>query len=278
MKKAFLILVIWLGTISFALASQVILKSGQKLEGKIIEQTGQYIKFDSGVGLTVTYYNDEIDSIDGRKVEVQSVKQEAAVVKTKKSNFSTAPVQVSAAAIAQPRAEAAAQAIEQVTATVQKDEPVVSQTPPQQQVPVSNSFKVSSQSRRQHSLGFLPVLGIGMMSFILFFILLLYFLFCFPLYKIAIKLNEGPAWLAWIPLVQFYLICKMAKRPYWVLFSYVLVYIPFINIIFLIISFGVTLYLWIGVTQACGKPAWLGILTIVPIVNIIFIWYLALSD
>ncbi|MDD3345297.1 MAG: hypothetical protein PHO34_02530 [Candidatus Omnitrophica bacterium] len=40
----------------------IILKSGQRVEGKIIEQTNKYVKIDFfGVGLV--YYNDEIDSI-----------------------------------------------------------------------------------------------------------------------------------------------------------------------------------------------------------------------
>ena len=31
---------------TYALANEIILKSGQKLEGKIIEQTNKYIKFE----------------------------------------------------------------------------------------------------------------------------------------------------------------------------------------------------------------------------------------
>lgn len=41
----------------------IILKSGQKVEGKITEETDKYVKIDfEGVGLT--FYNDEIFSID----------------------------------------------------------------------------------------------------------------------------------------------------------------------------------------------------------------------
>jgi len=49
-------------------ASEVILKSGQKIEGKIIEQTNKFVKIDSGIGVATTYYNDEIETVDGQKL------------------------------------------------------------------------------------------------------------------------------------------------------------------------------------------------------------------
>ena len=52
-------------------ASEVVLKSGEKLEGKIVEQTDKYIKFDAGVGVVMTYYSDEIDTVDGQKIQAQ---------------------------------------------------------------------------------------------------------------------------------------------------------------------------------------------------------------
>ena len=56
-------------TSSLVLASQVTLKSGQKIEGKIVEQTDKYVKIDSGIGTAITYYTDEIDSLDGQKIK-----------------------------------------------------------------------------------------------------------------------------------------------------------------------------------------------------------------
>jgi len=47
-----------------AFAETVILKSGKTLEGKIIERTDKYIKIDF-YGVTLTYYLDEIERIDG---------------------------------------------------------------------------------------------------------------------------------------------------------------------------------------------------------------------
>jgi len=59
-----LLLAVFFLTPSLVSASEVILKSGQKLEGKIVEQTDKYIKIDTGIGLSVTYYRDEIDKIN----------------------------------------------------------------------------------------------------------------------------------------------------------------------------------------------------------------------
>lgn len=47
-------------------AETVILKSGKIVDGKITEQTDKYIKVDFE-GMSLTYYSDEIESIDGKK-------------------------------------------------------------------------------------------------------------------------------------------------------------------------------------------------------------------
>jgi len=59
---------------TWAFATEIILKSGEKVDGKIIEQTDKYIKIDSGIGMAVTYYNDEIDTVDGQNLRIQKPK------------------------------------------------------------------------------------------------------------------------------------------------------------------------------------------------------------
>jgi len=51
----------------FASAETIVLKSGQTIEGKITEKTGQYIKIDVS-GVAVPYFLDEIKSVDGGAV------------------------------------------------------------------------------------------------------------------------------------------------------------------------------------------------------------------
>ncbi len=52
------------------LESEVVLKSGQKLEGSIVKQTPQFIKIDVGIGMSLTYYRDQINTINGQKLRV----------------------------------------------------------------------------------------------------------------------------------------------------------------------------------------------------------------
>ncbi|MBF0387984.1 MAG: hypothetical protein HQL20_09055 [Candidatus Omnitrophica bacterium] len=44
-------------------ADTITLVSGKQFEGKVIEQNEQFVKFDAGVGLVVTFYKDEIASV-----------------------------------------------------------------------------------------------------------------------------------------------------------------------------------------------------------------------
>ncbi|MDD4183552.1 MAG: DUF6263 family protein [Candidatus Omnitrophica bacterium] len=56
----------------FSFAETVVLKSGKTIEGKIIEKTDKSIKVDIE-GISLTYYLDNIESIDGKKIATASV-------------------------------------------------------------------------------------------------------------------------------------------------------------------------------------------------------------
>ena len=58
---------------TLVMASELVLKDGRVVDGKIIEKTAKYIKVDIGGGLGImTYYFDEIDTADGEKIEDQT--------------------------------------------------------------------------------------------------------------------------------------------------------------------------------------------------------------
>ncbi len=95
---------------------------------------------------------------------------------------------------------------------------------------------------------------------------LLYILACYPFYLIAKKTETSNPNLAWFPICNLYLLCKIADRPGWWL---ILMFIPFVNIIIFIV-------IWMDIAVACGKPSWAGILILVPVVNFFLQWYLAL--
>ncbi len=88
------------------------------------------------------------------------------------------------------------------------------------------------------------------------------------LHIIANKTGSPNGWLAWIPIANLYLMCKVAGRPGW---WGILFFIPLVNLIIGII-------VWMGIAEARNKPSWLGILMIVPIVNLIIPGVLAFSE
>ncbi len=76
------------------------------------------------------------------------------------------------------------------------------------------------------------------------------------------------AWWAWIPILNTFLLFKMANKPNW---WFVLCLVPLVNIYI----FGV---LWWEAAKACKtSPVW-GILTLVPLVNFVAIGIMAFSS
>jgi len=105
----------------------------------------------------------------------------------------------------------------------------------------------------------------GSMAAVMIIGLLLYLYFSLMLMIIARKSNTPNAWLAWIPLANLFLLCRIARKPgWWVL----LLLIPLVNLIA-----GVVI--WMRIAEARGKPAWSGVLVIVPFLNLVAIAYLA---
>ncbi len=99
-------------------------------------------------------------------------------------------------------------------------------------------------------------------------VLLFFYIFsvlCLQL--IAIKTCTQPSWLAWIPIANLFLMCKIGGLSYWWL---VALFIPLLNLI-------VTIYMWYRISEARGKPGILSLLLLVPVVNLIFVGYLAFS-
>jgi hypothetical protein len=85
---------------------------------------------------------------------------------------------------------------------------------------------------------------------------------------IANKTGTPDAWMAWVPILNVYLMCKIAGKPGWWV---VLFFIPFVNLV-------MTVLVWMGIAEARHKPAWLGVLMLVPIANIVIPAHLAFSE
>jgi len=102
---------------------------------------------------------------------------------------------------------------------------------------------------------------------ILFFSLIFYIYFAVCLQKIAKKTNTAPAWLAWIPIANTFLMLKIAQKPWWWFF---LLFVPVINIVAGII-------VWMKIAEFTGKESWVGVLVLVPVIGIAIPAYLAFS-
>lgn len=97
--------------------------------------------------------------------------------------------------------------------------------------------------------------------------ILFYIYYCLCLYRIANRLAVPAAWTAWIPLIQVWPFVGSAGKPWWWI---LLLLVPFLNVIIIV-------YLWMCITENLGRNKLLGLLTLVPIVNIIYPGFLAFA-
>ncbi len=115
--------------------------------------------------------------------------------------------------------------------------------------------------------GTFAAFGAVMLVFLLFG-LAIYIYMSLALQTIAKKTNTPNGWLAWIPIVNVFLMLNIAKKPLW---WFILCLLPLVNIVIFII-------VWMAIAEARQKPNWWGILMIVPVVNFIVPGYLAWAD
>jgi uncharacterized membrane protein YoaK (UPF0700 family) len=78
---------------------------------------------------------------------------------------------------------------------------------------------------------------------------------------------QTQAWWAWVPIMQALLMLKMAGVAWWWIFLFL---IPIVNIVIGII-------VWMKIAERLSKPKWLGVLMIIPAVDLFVLGYLALS-
>jgi hypothetical protein len=108
--------------------------------------------------------------------------------------------------------------------------------------------------------------SLGLIPLIIFAVMYVYV--SLALQTIATKTNTANAWLAWIPIVNIFLMLNIAQKPLW---WFILFLIPLVGLIMAII-------VWMAIAERRGKPSWWGIMLIVPVMNIIMPGYLAWSN
>jgi hypothetical protein len=113
-----------------------------------------------------------------------------------------------------------------------------------------------------------PAAAGGSLVFLLLIGLAVYVYTGLAMQTIAEKTNTENPWLAWIPIANLILLLNIAKKPVWWI---VLWFIPLVNIIIFIV-------VWMAVAEARGKPGWVGVLLIVPVLGALMPGYLGWAD
>lgn len=108
--------------------------------------------------------------------------------------------------------------------------------------------------------------GGGCGAFVSSLVLYVYFAYC--LMVIADKTKTEGSWMAWIPILNIYLVLNIAGKPWWWL---LLMLIPIVNVVLFVIAM-------MAVAERRNKPAWWGILVIIPVVNLALPAMLAFMD
>lgn len=107
----------------------------------------------------------------------------------------------------------------------------------------------------------------GITIFVILFFLAYYVYMSFCVYRIAQKTNTPDAWFSWIPILNIILTIRIAKKPAWWIFWFI---IPLANIIAYVL-------VWMGILRTLRKREWLGILMIISPFNLLIPGYLAFS-
>ena len=105
---------------------------------------------------------------------------------------------------------------------------------------------------------------------VMFFLVVLaaYAYFSFSIQTIANKTGTENSWWAWVPILNVWLLCQIGGKPgWWVAWMF----IPFINIV-------MTVLIWMAVSDARQKSPFLGVLMLIPFLNLIVPGYLAFSE
>lgn len=110
---------------------------------------------------------------------------------------------------------------------------------------------------------------------ILVYLLISYIITGVSLYRIAKRTKTDNAWLAWVPIFNLLLVADIGKESLWLGLITILVgFVPFIGGI---ISAVLVVYLFWRVNEKLKKPGILALLTLIPVVQLFYLLYLAYS-
>lgn len=122
---------------------------------------------------------------------------------------------------------------------------------------MNNTYYVSSSSDVSPAIAVIMLISI----------VIGYIIGCLPMYLLAKKANHNAPFLAWIPIANSIQQCQIAKISIW---WFVATFIPFVGWL-------AAIYTTCKFFMAYGRSPFAIIILFIPIVNFIYIYYLALS-
>lgn len=217
--------------------------------------------------LCANAYADTITLKSGRQVEGRIINKSDSIVSVDLGDKVEVYMLSEVASISGENTSAAAPAAEY---------PVPAQSMGQENDTSNAGFLKSSSPRmsREQAAMAAGVMGIiVIIALILSLVFYIYSSLC--LYFIAKKTNQELCWMAWIPVASLLLMLNIAQIKYrWLL----LILAAPIPIVGYLVMIAATLFIWYKIIIARNKPAWLIILMIVPIANLVVMGYLAFSN
>ena len=91
--------------------------------------------------------------------------------------------------------------------------------------------------------------------------LCIYLYFAYTMMVIANKTKTPNSWMAWVPILNLFLMVKVAGKSYWWI---LLLLIPIVNAV-------VAVYLWMEISRRRGFSSYLGLLLLIPILGTLFL-------
>lgn len=98
--------------------------------------------------------------------------------------------------------------------------------------------------------------------------LVFYLIEFIPVFIIARRCGHENAWLAFVPIANLWLMCDMAEMEPWFLIALL---VPGVNIVLMAV-------IWWKIAENTNKPGWIGLLMVIPVVNLFVGYYIAFAD
>jgi uncharacterized protein DUF5684 len=223
MKKVIGLFLLSLCFLGLVFAETIILKSGKQIEGEKIEQTDDYIKIDF-YGIPVTYYFNDIQSIDGKPlIAPQSKPQQSLAteyqptITESKSEATTPPNNAQEASSMQDNIQPDITPVA-TEASYSSEGPI----PTRSHYNERSERLISNKTNQSMQTGGLAIAGL-----ILILQLAIGILMLVSLWKVFVKAGQ-PGWAIFIPFYNQYVLLKIAEKPGWWL---ILLFIPIVNVI-----------------------------------------------